>query len=287
MIEYIKRKNLNVEKYDACIENSIQSRIYAFSWYLDIVADNWDVLVLDNYKAVMPIPWRKKFFIKYVSQPYFCQQLGVFSKEIVSEALQEKMINHIPKKFVKISLNFNSGNFLTYKMNLKNNYLLKIEKKYENNYKKFTKNRKRDLKKAMLSTLTFEENLGIKEFYGFYLLNDKNFRNYISMKEVLQNILKLNSNVVRCFGIRSKECLVASVLLLDNGKRITYLVPVSNDFGKKNGASTLLITEIIKKYKRKNCFIDFEGSMITGVAKFYKSFGSDKESYSVLTKSIF
>ena len=30
MIQYIKRKNLNIEKYDACIENSVQSRIYAF-----------------------------------------------------------------------------------------------------------------------------------------------------------------------------------------------------------------------------------------------------------------
>ena len=57
---YIKRKELNVSKYDACIENSVQEKIFGFSWYLDIVADQWDVLVLDDYKAVMPIPWRKK-----------------------------------------------------------------------------------------------------------------------------------------------------------------------------------------------------------------------------------
>ena len=52
MIHYVKREDLEVEKYNNCIENSIQSRIYAFSWYLDIVADYWDVLVLDDYKAV-------------------------------------------------------------------------------------------------------------------------------------------------------------------------------------------------------------------------------------------
>ncbi|WP_373942482.1 hypothetical protein OEG92_04340 [Polaribacter sejongensis] len=71
MIQYVKRKDLNILKYDACIENSIQSRIYAFSWYLDIVADNWDVLVLGDYKAVMPLPWKQKYFIKYITQPFF------------------------------------------------------------------------------------------------------------------------------------------------------------------------------------------------------------------------
>ena len=79
MITYIKRKDLEVEKYDACIENSLQSRVYAFSWYLDIVADNWDVLVLDDYKAVMPIPWKKKYFIRYVHPPLWLLELGVFS----------------------------------------------------------------------------------------------------------------------------------------------------------------------------------------------------------------
>ena len=73
-----KETNLDVDKYDACIENSIQSRIYAFSWYLDIVADNWDVLVLDDYKAVMPIPWKKKYFIKYIAQPLFLSAIGCF-----------------------------------------------------------------------------------------------------------------------------------------------------------------------------------------------------------------
>ncbi len=46
LIKYIQREHLDEEKYNDCIENSIQSNSYAFSWYLDIVCDNWDVLVL-------------------------------------------------------------------------------------------------------------------------------------------------------------------------------------------------------------------------------------------------
>ncbi|MDA9093212.1 hypothetical protein N9J92_05085, partial [Polaribacter sp.] len=68
MIHIIERKDLDVDKYDACIADSVQSRIYAFSWYLDVVTDNWDILILNDYEAVMPLPWKQKYFLKYITQ---------------------------------------------------------------------------------------------------------------------------------------------------------------------------------------------------------------------------
>lgn len=285
MIHYVKRKELHVEKYDDCIASSIQSRIYAFSWYLDIVADHWDVLVLNDYEAVMPLPWRKKYFLKYITQPFFCQQLGIFSTESISVDLQEKMIQHIPKKFMKVTLNFNSENFLTSNMTVKTNYLLGIHNTFEENFKKFNNNRKRDFKKAGESLLTFEENIEINEFLDFYLLNDPFYSKYPSMKIVLQNILNLNPSVIQCFGVKSKEILIACVLILNDGTRMTYLAPVSNDLGKEKGAPTFLIAEIIREYNN-TYMLDFEGSMIDGVARFYGSFGAKEERYFSFSKGL-
>lgn len=284
MIQYVKRENIDIIKYDACIANSVQSRIYAFSWYLDIVADNWDVLVLNDYEAVMPLPWKQKYFIKYVTQPFFCQQLGVFSKEFISEDEQEIMLKNIPKKFIKISLNLNSGTFFSSRMKSRINYILTIENSFQENYKRISKNRKRDFKKAQAFSLTLEKNLQLDDFYTFYLSNDKNYSKHTSIKRVLKSILKLKKGVIKCYGVKSKSDLVATVLLLDDGKRLTYLVPVTNDFGKEKGASTMLVLEIIKQYQNKNYTLDFEGSMISNVAKFYNSFGAEKEMYSVLLK---
>ena len=67
MIQYLKNKEIDFKKYDACIAAAINSRIYAYSWYLNIVADNWDALVLNDYEAVMPLPifrLKKAFFFK-------------------------------------------------------------------------------------------------------------------------------------------------------------------------------------------------------------------------------
>jgi phosphotransferase system IIB component len=283
MIQYVKRQHLDVSKYDFCIENSTQSRIYAFSWYLDIVADHWDVLVLDDYEAVMPIPWKKKYGIKYVVQPYFCQQLGIFSKEKISKELVLDFIQNIPNKFFRISLQLNAENNIdSEKLVKKNNYVLALNKTSEALIAGFSNNRKRDLKKAIASSLIIDEDISVKEFFKFYLLNDKYYNKHNSIKNVLENILQIKNGSLKLFGIRSNGVLISCVLLLDDMKRVTYLVPVHNNLSKKNGAMTLLITSIIKKHQNSQYILDFEGSMVNGVASFYKSFGAKISQYQQL-----
>ena len=285
MIYCIKRKDLDIDKYDACIAASVQFRIYAFSWYLDAVSENWEVLILNDYEAVMPLPWKQKYFLKYITQPFFCQQLGIFSFAPITLQIQENMIRRIPKKFMRTSINFNADNFLNANMKLRKNALLTIENVYENMHAKFNKNRKRALKKASSLGFTFQENIAANEFYDFYVLNDKNHRTHVSMKKVLQNILNLKTQAVQCYGIKRNTVLIAGVLLLVDPKRITYLIPVASAFGKKNAAATLLVDEIIKKYRHSHQILDFEGSMISGVAKFYESFGTTYEDYPTFSKN--
>jgi hypothetical protein len=280
MIHYVKREDLEVVKYNDCIENSIQSRIYAFSWYLDIVADNWDVLVLNDYEAVMPVPWKQKYFIKYVTQPFFCQQLGVFARKKISKELVLDFIQNIPNKFFRISLQLNAENNIDgEKLVKKNNYVLALNKTSEALIAGFSNNRKRDLKKAIASSLIIDEDISVKEFFKFYLLNDKFYDKHNSIKNVLENILQIRNGSLKLYGIRSNGVLISCVLLLDDMKRVTYLVPVHNNLSKKNGAMTLLITTIIRKFQNSDYILDFEGSMVNGVASFYKSFGAEINQY--------
>ncbi len=280
MIKYVKRKNLDLVKYNDCIENSIQSRIYAFAWYLDIVADNWDVLVLNDYQAVMPIPWKQKYFIKYVTQPFFCQQLGVFSKDEISNDVIQNFIKVIPIKFLKITLNFNSKNAIDRKdLIIKNNAILKLDKDFKELKNNFNKNRKRDFKKAELSLFTFDTAIQSNEFFDFYLENDKNYKAEKKLLFTLKKIITSSNLKIKYFGLRHNGALSCSVLLLDDGKRVTYLVPVSNNFSRENGGATFLISKILSLYAKRNYILDFEGSMIAGVAKFYRSFGAKEAVY--------
>ena len=174
MIHYLKRKDIDIFKYNACIEAAINSRIYAFSWYLDIVADNWDALVLNDYEAVMPLPWRQKYFVKYVYPPAWTQQLGVFSSFKIEAYVVKQFINAIPKKFKKITVQFNAENDVSsFKTEKRTNYILKLDKPFEEIYKGFNKNRKRDLKKAETEKYSIDKEISADEFLYFYLNEPK------------------------------------------------------------------------------------------------------------------
>lgn len=280
MIRYLKNNEIDLKKYDACIQTALNSRIYAFSWYLNCVADNWDVLVLNDYEAVMPLPWRQKYFIKYIYPPAWTQQLGVFSSTEVNELLIAEFVNSIPKKFKKITIQFNSQNNVSFiKTEKRINYVLDLNKPYEEIHKGFNKNRKRIIKNGLSLTYTINKNIDTVEFLDFYLDEPKKFQLKQHQITTLKNVLNSNNKAVNVWGISEDEKLIAGLVWLKDDKRITYLLPITTKQGKEKGLQTLLISKIIEKHQKSNLFLDFEGSMIKGVADFYKSFGGIPETY--------
>ena len=78
VIQYIQNKEINKAKWDDSITESSNGLIYAYSWYLDTMSKNWDALVLNDYEAVLPLTWNKKYGVYYLYQPWFCASLGIF-----------------------------------------------------------------------------------------------------------------------------------------------------------------------------------------------------------------
>ena len=60
MIRLLSHSEIDFVKYDECIENSMQGKVYAMSWYLDAVFPNWSVYVVGDYDVVMPVPLKRK-----------------------------------------------------------------------------------------------------------------------------------------------------------------------------------------------------------------------------------
>ena len=277
MIKYIKRQDLDVDKYDKCIETSLQSRVYAFSWYLDIVADNWDVLVLDDYNVVMPIPWNKKYGLKYITQPFFCQQLGIFSIDKISKEIENNLLKKIPKIFVKVSLNYNSDNYFGHKMVAKKNYILELKDTYLNLFKSFSKGRKHASKVGVKNSLLIKNTSILslikiqEEFY--------NYTDYSKEKLEKLSTYILENNKGCILGVYKDEVLVGGAFFLHNKSRITYLFSSFTTKGRELQASSFLLSSIIKKYENSNLILDFEGGNMANIGSFYKSFGAKIEQY--------
>lgn len=136
-IRYIRHKDLNKTKWDECIQQSLQSIIYAESAYLDIMAGEWDALVMGDYETVMPLTHRSKLGIKYLYQPAFVQQGGVFSRYPIEYDMIELFLHEcqIRFQFAEVHFNFGNSGITTFKEKAKtiakNNFLLNLNLSYE------------------------------------------------------------------------------------------------------------------------------------------------------------
>jgi hypothetical protein len=282
MISFVKRATLDVEKYDLCIENSLQSRIYAFSWYLDMVADHWDVLVLNDYEAVMPIPWKQKLGFKYVTQPYFCQQLGIFSFTTISEETQLEFIKKIPSKFLKVSLALNSQNMLI-SQQVKKNLFVQLSKNHETLCKNYSKGRKHAIKVAEKNQLIVAET----SIQSLIDIQKKGYQ-YEFSEEKLQKLSKQlwQQQKGEVLGIFKDEVLLGGALFVFSTKRIVYLFSAFTELGRELQAASYLLNYILKKNENSQLIFDFEGGNIPNMGKFYRSFGAEEEIYALVTRTL-
>ena len=284
LIKYIQREHLDEEKYNDCVENSLQSNSYAFSWYLDIVCDNWDVLVLDNYEAVMPIPWRKKYGIKYVYPPLWVLQLGIYSNEAIDE---NEFLIHLFSKFKFVELRMNThNNFELYPefLQLKQCQKLVFNTTYSSTLSHYRKDRKKDLQKAAAADLIEKWNDHPSNLIQLFKNNIG--KRTPNIKETdYENLEKLiaiciEKKIGEILSVYDKENkLVASVFLLKHKNSITKLISSTNLKDRKNGANTFLIDRVIFKYHKDFSIFNFGGSSIKSVASFSKSFGAETEKY--------
>lgn len=72
--------------------------------------------------------------------------------------------------------------------------------------------------------------------------------------------------------------LQAGAVFLFFQSKIIYLFGASSDAGKNTGAMALLFDLFIQEKSGQNLVLDFEGSNIESLARFYKGFGG-KEAY--------
>ena len=97
-IRYLAHDEIDTTKWDQCIGHAPNGLIYGYSYYLNQMSKQWDALVLNDYEAVMPLTWNRKYRISYLYQPFLTAQLGVFGQGISSDLL-EAFLLAIPAKF--------------------------------------------------------------------------------------------------------------------------------------------------------------------------------------------
>ena len=282
MPKYIESKNIDKSRWDQCVSFSKSPLVYGYSWYLDLVSPGWCGIIMEDYSAVMPLPVKKKYGINYIIQPRFTQQLGIFAPENYGDKEINEFVEAIPRfyRFIDINLNYSNNPVdLSIVKTLNTNYELELSRQTDKIRENYSENTRRNLQKADLE-IKITEDIPLNEFLELLRNNSENYpvkECYNWMKFFIENLIQRKAGLI--LGVFYKDKLCASVFLVNYGGRIYYLIPVSDKTGKEQRAMFVIIDHIIQKYAGSDFILDFEGSNLSGVARFYAGFGAKPVNY--------
>lgn len=301
-------KATNKEKYQHFLSNQEHVPIFLQPFWLDFVcgSENWEVSLFekDNLIRASFVTYNKrKKGLKISTLPNFTQFIGMWvDQEIFSQDLYRQTSNmHLFQEFfisdIKMPLffmsafNFRISCFLpfhTVGFSIKPRYTYRIE-----NYKNFDfrkqvqPSKRRNIKKAEKEGFEFRMDLSAEKFHDFHkgVMNEKGVDLKYDLKFLkdLMNLCK-NENCGRSYYLLDGDGNInAAVMVVWDEKDAYHLIPATA--AKGADGMTYLIEQLLKHLPSHIDNYDFEGSMIPGVERYYRSLANVRRIYYTMSKN--
>ena len=113
-IRFVKRKDIEDDKWDVCIGASANGSAFVYTWFLDLICDDWEAIVLGDYDAIMPLPVWRRMGIRQVYHPALLPYSGIINRVPLAMVVVTSMIEKIP--YLNIHLVMNAHNRLSLAM---------------------------------------------------------------------------------------------------------------------------------------------------------------------------
>lgn len=293
MIQLKEYKDIDKKKWDACIDRSPDACIFVYSFYLDAVCESWSALVLNDYEAVFPLVSKSKFRIHYLYQPFFTRYFGVFSKSKATDTQTHQFLNAIPEKYKYIEFCIHEGSKLVlthFSVKERCYQVLDLKFPYETVAKAYSDNAKRNIKKASKAGFRIEPGIAPEEIVKLFRrtkgaeLKTFKVKDFKTLLKLMNELIKeKKAETLAVYNLENQLC--AAAFFIKNKNRFVYLKSGVSDFGKNNGAMHFLFDFFIKNHSGGDNILDFGGSSVESVARFYKNFGAKDCVYLQLKKN--
>ncbi len=265
-IHYLKNTEINTSAWDKCIAGSFNGTLHACSWYLDLICEQWDALIEDDYKSVMPLIIKNRWGHKIIDLPVFAAELGIFSKEPINTFKTRHFLDSIPPDFRYYRITLNKFNPLESR-----NIAVRYQKKYELDligpYYKLAGNFKPALRAklnlAMAHRFNMVKGLSPNDLIQFISRNgiptEKTVsgHNYRLLRTIVAALIRYKSGEL--FGIYNSHNQLASIVLLSwfiNRLYLQFQFTAPDQL--QNFPHLFLIDRIIEKYAETHSTLTFE-----------------------------
>ena len=277
------------EKIAACCNETP----FAYTGWLNRVSPGWGALVNEEQQLLMPLPFKSRFLLPYITQPAFTQQLGVFGAQLPTAEQMLQAMAQIPRHLVKVYLQCNTGNYFpSLPWKTRPTYCLDLNQSTEALHNRMHPHHRRNLMQAQQYAQQIHASADVHSFVELFksTTGQKDATltaaHYTLMTELMTEAVKNDTGkLLLCTGEAGQ--LTAGLFYLQSRTRLINLFNFSTEEGRKQRAMYLLLHHWIMAHACTHRIIDFEGSSIPSIATFYERFGAEKHLYPVFERKGF
>ena len=290
-MEFLRRKDIDTDRWDAVIDSSATGLPYAYSAVLDECCNGkWDAIVGDAYNYVLPLPFNRKLFgFKQYYQPYLLQQLGVFGNMPASVEM-DAIIHMIKSHSIRSMIAFQEENTQLLAGaggNLKTNFVLDLLPGYDYISNQYKKNLKQRIGRSFDDEFTGSEGLSMDDAIDMYFqwTYAKYNKSEKLSKRYIHNWVRIFNHIgyAHVVALRAQDATIHSgIIYLKTHSRIILSLQFSHPDYKQYSGPSRLIDYLIRQHAGSRMRLDFEGSQIPSIAEFYGSFTPQNMPYTVI-----
>ncbi len=285
MIAFHENHDIDKEKWDNCIKNSLIFKPFPYSWFLDIMSPGWQALIEGDYHSVFPLPVSVRFRLKYIATPIFLQQLGICCSDNTDPNEINKFLDKIPDDFKLIDLCV--GQKVIHKdfiVTERADFELDLSKSYELLYQGFNRNCKRNILQSLKFKPEIIEDISPGDLINLFINNKGSEISGIKKSDYsrLENLMNycLGNKKGKILGVLNEnKKLIYGLFFLTSEERKTMILLANTPDSHERKTGYYVYNELIRKFAGKDTVIDFSGSSIHSIASFMKSFGSVNTPY--------
>lgn len=284
VLEYSQLTDENLQRLNQETKDlSLNSQL----WFLSLLADSKvKVFVFNDFETILFVPYRKKLGITYAYMPNFIQKLAFIGSEEGIQPITQELIRLI--RFGEISLENGFNESVFDYTNSRKNYTLNLLSSYRDLKRNFSENHKRNcskVKHVIIQKVDYVDGLT-----SIFKTEKASAFSANKIKEIEKDLRKLERNQILndqriILNAYENESLIASALFIHFNNSIYYLLGSSIKSNLKLSSKGLfaIFDYLIEKFAETETILDFEGSDIPGIARFFKGFGATENSYSFVS----
>jgi hypothetical protein len=234
-------------------------------------------VVVNDYETVMPVPWRKKYGIRYCYDVPFIQQLGIFPAG--NSVHTQSCLAALTGLCRFGNYNFNFANNIPATTS-RTNFTLPLQAGMA---RAFSANTVQNIRRSnefglRYTAASFDEAIDLYvSTYGqqFRHIREISFQRF----RTLCRSLDQQQQIVVRKTVNGSNDTLAIVLLLKDRRRLYNIMNTTLREGRDKEANYHLFGNIFSEFEGSGLLFDFEGSDVSGIAHFYKKFGAMNEPY--------